>query len=69
MVPSSVLIVSDDGEHLTCDGFFLGKIVRLGSFEFIADYFSEPRLSPRRSDSGTAFMGSTRSGPPSPWWT
>jgi hypothetical protein len=66
MVPSSTLAVSTDGERLTCGGFSLGETVRLGSFEFIADYFSGLGLSSRRSDSGVAFMGSTRSGSPSP---
>jgi hypothetical protein len=46
----------------------LGETVRLGNFEFIADYFNSLSLSPRRYDSSTVFMGSTRSGTPSPWW-
>jgi hypothetical protein len=68
MVPSSVITVAVDGEHLTCGGFSLGETVHLGSFEFIVDYFGGLRLSPRRGDSGIAFMGSTRGGIPSPWW-
>jgi hypothetical protein len=68
MVPSSALTVSVDGEHLMCDDFSLSKTVHLGIFEFIVDYFSGMSLSPRRNDSGTAFMGSTYSGPPSLWW-
>jgi hypothetical protein len=35
---------------------------------FIIDYFTGPILSPRRGDSGLAFMGSTHNGTPSPWW-
>jgi hypothetical protein len=60
-----MLSFSTDGESLMCGGFFLGEGVRIGSFEFIADYFNNLSLSPRRGDLGTAFMGSTRSGPPS----
>jgi hypothetical protein len=62
MVLSSVTTVTIDGERLTCDGFSIGKTVRLGSFEFIANYFGGLILSPRRGDAGDAFMGSTRSG-------
>jgi hypothetical protein len=40
MVPSSVLTVAADGDHLTCGGFSLGKTICLGSFEFITYYFS-----------------------------
>jgi hypothetical protein len=68
MVPSSALTITIDGTHLTCGGFSLGEIVHLGSFEFIADYFGGLSLSPRRSNSGTAFTGSTHSGSLSPWW-
>jgi hypothetical protein len=67
MVPSFVLVVVADGEHLTCGGFSLGKTVHLGSFEFITDYFDGLSLSPRRGDSGATFMGSTRNGTSSPW--
>jgi hypothetical protein len=66
MVPSSTLAFSADGGHLTCGIFSLGKTVRLGRFEFIDDYFVGLSLSFRRSDLGTTFVGSTRSGPPSP---
>jgi hypothetical protein len=68
MVPSSTLTVATDSEHLTCGGFSLSKTIHLGSFEFIADYFGGLSLSPRRSNSGAIFMGSTHSGSPSPWW-
>jgi hypothetical protein len=68
MVPSSMLAFSADGEHLMCSGFSLGETICLGSFEFNADYFDGLSLSPRRSDAGTAFMGSTHSGPSSPRW-
>jgi hypothetical protein len=63
-----MLVVSTDGEHLTCGGFSLSKNVCLGSFEFITNYFGGLGLSPRRSDSRTAFMDSTYSRPPSSWW-
>jgi hypothetical protein len=65
MVPSSVLAASADGEHLTCGGFSLYETVCFGSLESITDCFSDLRLSPRRKNSGVAFMGSTRSGSPS----
>jgi hypothetical protein len=63
-----MLTFSADGERFTCGGFSLGKTIRLQSFEFIADYLSVLGLSPRRSDSGPVLLGSTHSGPPSPWW-
>jgi hypothetical protein len=66
MVPSSTLAITTDGEHLMCDDFSLGETVHIGSFEFIADYFGGLSLSPRRSDLGASFMGSTRSRSPSP---
>jgi hypothetical protein len=64
MVPSFVITVAvtADDESLTCGGFALGKTICLGNFEFIADYFGAPSLSPRRGDSGAAFMGSIHSG-------
>jgi hypothetical protein len=68
MVPSSMITITTDGECLTCGGFSLDETIHLGSFEFIAYYFSGSSLSPRRGDSGDAFMGSTRSWKPSPWW-
>jgi hypothetical protein len=68
MVPSFVITVAADGEQLTCGGFSLSETVRLGNFEFIADYFDGLSLSPRRGDAGTAFMGSTQSGAPTPRW-
>jgi hypothetical protein len=61
MVPSSMIFVAAYGECLTCGGFSLSETVRPGSFEFIADYFRGLSLSPRRGDSGAAFMGSTHS--------
>jgi hypothetical protein len=68
MVPSSSINVTADGEHLICSGFSLGEPVRLGNFEFIADYFCGLSLSPRRGDAGTAFMGSIRNGASTPRW-
>jgi hypothetical protein len=68
MVSSSALALFVDGEHLTCGDFSIGETIYLGSFEFNAYYFNSLSLSPRRSDSGTVFMGSTHSGPPTPRW-
>jgi hypothetical protein len=65
MVPSSAINITIDGGSLMCDGFSLGETVRLGSFEFIVDYFDGLSLSPRRGDSSAAFMGSTCHGTPS----
>jgi hypothetical protein len=59
MVPTSVITDTINSEHLTCGGFSLGEMVCLGNIEFITDYFSGMSLSPRRGDSGIAFMGST----------
>jgi hypothetical protein len=69
MVLSYAITIATDGEHLTCDGFSLSKIVRLGNFKFIADYFGSLSLSPKRGDTGAAFMGSTHSGASTPWRT
>jgi hypothetical protein len=46
MVPSSAITIAADNEHVTCGGFSLGEFVRLGNFEFIADYFDGLSLSP-----------------------
>jgi hypothetical protein len=67
MVPSSVLTFSTDNQRLTCDHFSHGETVHLGSFEFITDYIGSLSLSPKRSDSGRTFMGSTRSRPQFLW--
>jgi hypothetical protein len=40
MVPSSMITITADGEHLSCGGFSLDETIRLGNFEFIADYLS-----------------------------
>jgi hypothetical protein len=66
MVPSSAVVITVDGEHLTCGGFSLGEIVRLGNFKFIVNYFRVLSLSPKRGDTGVAFMGSTYSGASTP---
>jgi hypothetical protein len=39
MVPSSVLTVATDSDRLTCGGT-LSETIRLGSFKFIANYYS-----------------------------
>jgi hypothetical protein len=61
MVPSSAITIAADGERMTCGGFSLYETICLDNFEFIDDYFGSLSLSPRRGDSGTAFMGSTHS--------
>jgi hypothetical protein len=66
--PLSVITIAADDKRLMCGGFSLGETVHFVNFEFITDYFGGLSLSPRRGDSGAAFMGSTRSGTPSPWW-
>jgi hypothetical protein len=66
MVPSSVIVVTADGEYLTCGGFSLSKTIHLGNFEFITDYIGGLSLSPRRGDAGAAFVGSTHSGASTP---
>jgi hypothetical protein len=66
MVATSAITIATDGERLTCGGFSLSETVHLGILEFIADYFCGLSLSPRRGNSGAAFMGSTHSGRPSP---
>jgi hypothetical protein len=64
MVPSYVITVAADGEHLTCGGLSLSKTVRHGNFMFITDYIDGLSLSPRRGDTGVPFMGSTHRGAP-----
>jgi hypothetical protein len=61
MVPSSSIAITADGEHLACGGFSLSEPVRFGNFEFIADYFGGPSLSPRRGNEGAVVAGSTHS--------
>jgi hypothetical protein len=58
-----MLVVSTEGELLTCGGFSLGETIHFGSLEFIADYFTHLSLPSKGSDSGAVFMGTTRSGP------
>jgi hypothetical protein len=62
MVPSSALAITIDEEHLTYGGFSLGETICLGNFESITDYFDGLSHCPRRSNSGAAFMISTRKG-------
>jgi hypothetical protein len=68
MVPSSALAITTDVECLSCGGFSLIQTICFGSLEFITDCFSSLSLSPRGDGSDATFMGSTRSGPPSPLW-
>jgi hypothetical protein len=65
MVSSSATTITDNSERLTYGGFSLGETICLRNFEFITDYFSGLSLSPKRGDSGTAFMDSTCSETPS----
>jgi hypothetical protein len=39
MAHLSMLVVTTDGELLTCGGFSLGETIRFGSPEFFIDYF------------------------------
>jgi hypothetical protein len=64
MVHSSVLTISTNREHLSCDGFSLGETVRLGRLEFIANCFDNQSFSPKGSNSGAVLMGTTRIGSP-----
>jgi hypothetical protein len=68
MVSLSSITITADGERLMCGGFSLSKTIRLGNFEFIANYFGSLSIYHKRGDSGTTFMGSTHSGDSSPWW-
>jgi hypothetical protein len=61
IVPSSSIAIAVDSERLTCGGFSLSEPIHLGNFEFIVNYFTGLRCSPRRSNEGAAFVGSTRS--------
>jgi hypothetical protein len=65
MVHSSMLTIATNGERLTCGGFSLGKTIHFESLEFITDCFCGLSLSPKGSDSGAIFMGTTHSGSPS----
>jgi hypothetical protein len=66
MVHSSELTITTDGECLMYSGFSLGKTIRFGNLEFIADFFGG-LSSPKGSDSRAVFMGTTRSRSPSLW--
>jgi hypothetical protein len=66
MVPSSSIIVTVNGQRLTCGGFSLTEPVHLGNFEFITNYFDSLSLSPKRGNEGTVIVGSTRSGASTP---
>jgi hypothetical protein len=68
IVPSPSIVVTTDGDCLMCSGFSLSKPVRLGNFEFIADYFNGLSLYPSMGDKGAALMGSTCNGESTPWW-
>jgi hypothetical protein len=66
LVPSSVIAIAVDGEHLTCSGFSLGETIHLENFKFIADFFGGMSFTPRRGDESAAFLGSTHSGTSTP---
>jgi hypothetical protein len=65
MVHSSMLIITTDGEHLTCNGFSLGETIRFGGLDFITDCFSSLSLSPKGNNSCVIFIRMARSGSPS----
>jgi hypothetical protein len=58
-VHSSMFIIATDGECLTCGGFSLSVTISFGSLEFIADSFGSLSFSPKGSDSGAIFVGTT----------
>jgi hypothetical protein len=62
MVHSSTLVVTTNGEHLTCGGFSLGETVCFGILEFIAVCFGSLSHSPEENDSVTVSVGMARSG-------
>jgi hypothetical protein len=64
MVPSSVLIIATDGEHLPCKGFSLSETIHFGSHEFIANQFGGLSLAPLGDISGAIIMGFARGEPP-----
>jgi hypothetical protein len=64
---SSELTVVNDGECLTCGSFSLSESVCFGSPEFIADCIGGMGLSPKGSDPGSIFAGTTHSGSLSLW--
>jgi hypothetical protein len=68
MVPTLALTVATNGERLSCNVFSIGKTIRFGCLEFIADLFDGQSLSPIGDGSGATVMGSTRSRTPSPLW-
>jgi hypothetical protein len=68
MVPSSTLIVSVDGERLSCDVFSLDETIHFGSLEFIANHFGGLRLFPMGDGSRAVVMGSTHGGTPFLLW-
>jgi hypothetical protein len=68
MVPSLVLTVAADGEHLLCNVFSLGENIRFRSLKFIADRFDGLSLSPMWDSSGATVMVWTRGRTPSPLW-
>jgi hypothetical protein len=65
MVHLSMLAVTTDGKRLMCGGFSLKKTIRFGILEFIVDCFGSLSLSPKGSNSGAIFMGTTHHGSPS----
>jgi hypothetical protein len=50
-----------------CGGVSLGETIWFGSLQFITDYFDSLSLSPKGSDSGAIFMGTTHNGSLSLW--
>jgi hypothetical protein len=67
MVHSFALVISADGERLTCDGFSLIETVHFGSLEFITDCFDGLSLCPKGSNPGVVFVGTTHNGSSSLW--
>jgi hypothetical protein len=65
MIHSSMLVVTTDGERLTCGGFSLDETIHFGSLEFIINCFGSLSFSPKENNSSTIFVETVRNESPS----